>query len=113
MENVSALVSEKFMPYFNEWQLLVVRNGYSNYTQVMNAKFYGVPQNRERVFMVSILDADAPYYFPEPFPLELRLKDILETNVDEKYYLSDQLITSLLRDNKGVKGMTPSTPPLI
>ena len=93
MENVSALVSEKFMPYFNEWQLLVARYGYNNYTQVMNAKDYGVPQNRERVFMVSILDAEAPYYFPEPFPLELRLKDLLENNVDEKYYLNDKQIS--------------------
>lgn len=105
MENVSALVSEKFIPYFNEWQLLVARYGYSNYTQVMNAKDYGVPQNRERVFMVSILGEEV-YYFPEPMKLDKRLKDVLEPEVDEKYYLSDKQISmfSTLTEKAQSKG---------
>lgn len=92
MENVSALVSEKFRPYFLEWERLMCRYGYTNYNKVLNAKDYGIPQNRERIFMVSIHNADRSYYWPEPFKLEERLKDVLEQNVDEKYYLSQQII---------------------
>lgn len=92
LENVAALVSEKFLSLFNKWQAELESYGYSNFAQVLNAKDYGVPQNRERVFLVSILDDNARYYFPEPFKLEKRLKDVLETNVDEKYYLSEKII---------------------
>lgn len=60
---------------------------------MLNAKDYGVPQNRERIFLVSILD-EVRYHFPKPFPLELRLKDILEEEVDEKYYLSEKTVKS-------------------
>lgn len=91
MENVAALVSKKFLPFFKEWQDVVASYGYSNFTQVLNAKDYGIPQNRERVFMFSIL-GNEQYHFPQPFPLDIRLKDLLETNVDEKYYLSDTMI---------------------
>ena len=92
LENVAALVSEKFLPLFNKWQAELESYGYSNFAQVLNAKDYGVPQNRERVFLVSILDDNARYHFPEPFKLEKRLKDVLEVNVDEKYYLSEKII---------------------
>jgi site-specific DNA-cytosine methylase len=84
--------------------------GYSSKWAVLNSKSFGVPQNRERVFLVSTL-GDEVFNFPQPFPLERRLKDVLESNVDEKYYLSDKLITSLMQDCGGVKGMRPSTPP--
>lgn len=94
MENVAALVSEKFRPFFLEWERLMCRYGYTNYNRVLNAKDYGIPQNRERIFMVSILNADQTYYWPEPFKLETRLKDVLESDVDEKYYLSDNVIES-------------------
>ena len=87
LENVAALVSKKFLPLFNKWQLELESYGYSNYAQVLNAKDYGIPQNRERIFLVSIF-GDEKYSFPKPFPLELRLKDMLEKEVDEKYYLS-------------------------
>ena len=90
MENVSALVSQKFLPYFYEWQNVVAGYGYSNFTQVLNAKDYGVPQNRERVFMISVLGGN--YHFPKTIKLERRLKDVLESNVEEKYYLSDTMI---------------------
>lgn len=92
MENVAALVGKKFIKLFNQWQLTLERMGYSNFCMVMNAKNYGVPQNRERIFMVSILDENARYEFPRPFPLEKRLRDVLEEQVDEKYYLSNRLI---------------------
>lgn len=83
MENVKALVSKKFIGDFHEWQDELSKRGYSNFVKVLNSKCYGIPQNRERVFMVSILDEDASFHFPEPFPLERRLKDILEEDVDE------------------------------
>lgn len=91
MENVKALVSKKFKPFFLEWDAYLRGLGYSNFSQVLNAKHYGIPQNRERVFMVSIL-GEGEYQFPQQFPLEIRLKDVLEQNVDEKYYLSDKLV---------------------
>lgn len=99
MENVAALVSKKFRPLFNKWQLELESYGYSNFAQVLNAKDYGVPQNRKRIFLVSIL-GEAQYHFPQPFPLELRLKDILEKEVDEKYYLSDKMIEGFAKHNK-------------
>jgi len=94
MENVKALVQQKFMPEFNNWLRVLDDLGYKTYWKVLNAKDYGVPQNRERVFAVSFLDKRA-FEFPERMPLMLRLKDILEQNVDEKYYLSDEVVTSL------------------
>ena len=99
MENVAALVSKKFLPLFNKWQRELESYGYSNFAQVLNAKDYGVPQNRERIFLVSIL-GEAQYYFPKPFPLELRLKDILEEEVDGKYYLSDKMLEGFCKHNE-------------
>ena len=84
LENVAAMVSAKFLPMFHLWQHELEKYGYTNYAQVLNAKDYGVPQNRERIFMISKLDNE-PFYFPKPFKLEKRLKDVLEKNVDEKY----------------------------
>lgn len=95
MENVKALVSDKFMPDFLKWARYLQSLGYSNIYQVLNSKDFGVPQNRERVFMVSILE-EAIYYFPKPFPLDRRLKDVLEDNVDESYYLSDEKIQAII-----------------
>ena len=107
-ENVKALVSSKFINGFNKWQKELEQYGYTNFCQVLNAKNYGVPQNRERIFMVSIRnDIDKRYHFPEPIKLEKRLRDVLEDEVDEKYYLSDKLVESLSRDNGGYKGMIP------
>lgn len=72
---------------FEKWVECLEDLGYSNYYADLNAKDYGVPQNRNRTFMISIL-GNYYYQFPEPFKLQKRLKDILETDVDEKYYLS-------------------------
>lgn len=93
MENVSALVSERFIRTFNEWQLELSKLGYSNFAQILNARQYGIPQNRERIFMVSILDCKDGFYFPTPKPLNTKLRDLLEDNVDESYYLSEEQIS--------------------
>lgn len=88
-ENVKNLTGKKFNAQFQIVLASLEVAGYNNYWQVLNAKDYGIPQNRERVFIVSIRkDIDTGFFkFPEPFPLELRLKDMLEDEVDEKYYL--------------------------
>ena len=93
-ENVKNLVGKKFNAQFQVVLSSLEAAGYNNYWQVLNAKDYGVPQNRERVFIVSIRkDLDnGTFTFPEGFPLELRLKDLLDDEVDEKYYLSDTAI---------------------
>ena len=97
MENVKNLVGKKFFPCFQSWLQTLDALGYTNYWKVLNAKDYGVPQNRERVFVVSIRkDINQGYTFPEPIKLEKRLKDVLEENVDEKYYLSDKLVQGFL-----------------
>lgn len=88
-ENVAALVSKKFIKLFIEWQLILEGYGYSNFCKVMNAKDYGIPQNRERIFMVSILGEDARYTFPQPFKRKIELQDLLEPHVDERYYIKD------------------------
>lgn len=92
MENVKNLVGKKFKAQFDEWLEYLESLGYINYWQVLNAKDYGVPQNRERVFVVSILgDEDKDYVFPQKQQLNIRLKDILESQVEDKYYLSDEV----------------------
>ena len=88
LENVKNLVGKKFKPQFEEWLSYLENLGYTNYWQVLNAKHYGVPQNRERVFVISVLGEHKPYEFPKPIPLEKYIKDILEDEVDEKYYIN-------------------------
>ena len=74
---------------------------YHIYFQVLNAKHYGIPQNRERIFIIGIRDdEDNDFQFPKPFPLEKRLKDVLESEVDEKYFLSDKMVDNLITYNK-------------
>lgn len=99
LENVKDMVSNNFIKDFKLWYDALVERGYKNFWKVLNAKDFGVPQNRERVFMVSVRDNEV-YYFPKGFELIPRLKDVLEDNVDEKYYLSDKVITTLLRGNE-------------
>lgn len=97
-ENVKALTSKKFTEEFKIVLDSLEKAGYHNYWQVLNAKDYGMPQNRERVFIVSIRK-DIDHYmfeFPKPYILEKRLKDFLEAYVDEKYYLSDDLISKIV-----------------
>lgn len=111
MENVKNLVSKKFMPFFREWERYLAGLGYINFYKVMNAKDYGVPKNRERVFLVSVLDEDAAFHFPEPFTLEKRLKDVLEKDVDEIYYLKEStvkgIIPTMKKHHKRNNGFSP------
>lgn len=96
-ENVKNLVSKKFAKEFGIVLSSLEQAGYNNYWQVLNAKDYGIPQNRERVFIVSIrkdID-DGKFKFPEKQELKLRLKDMLEDSVDEKYYLSDKQVNKI------------------
>lgn len=88
LENVKNLVGKKFKPQFDEWLKYLEGLGYTNYVKVLNAKDFGVPQNRERVFVVSILGEHTPYEFPKPIPLDKCIADILEDKVDEKYYIN-------------------------
>lgn len=108
MENVKNLISRKFMPLFQVWLDYLSSLGYKNFYKVLNAKNYGVPQNRERVFMVSILDENASYSFPEPKELKTKLADLLETNVEDKYFLSSKLIeyfSSMKNRNGLIRGL--------
>ena len=96
LENVKNLVGKKHKHNFDKWLDWLEKQGYTNYWQVLNAKDYGIPQNRERVFVVSILGHHEPYEFPEPIELELKLKDVLEDKVDEKFYLSKEKSEKLI-----------------
>lgn len=99
MENVKNVIGKNNMDNFNDWLKSLEELGYSNHYQVMNAKDYGIPQNRERCFMVSIL-GDYEYEFPAKQTLEIRLKDILEDHVDEKYYIKSEIADKLIQTIK-------------
>lgn len=103
-ENVKNLVGKKFNAQFQVVLASLEAVGYNNYWAVLNAKDYGIPQNRERVFIVSIRkDVDTGLFeFPKSYELKLRLKDILENVVDEKYFLSDKTIQKLIRWNNKI-----------
>lgn len=92
MENVPQVHSVDNTPDFNKWQIELTKLGYKNYWEDLIATDYGIPQTRNRCFMVSIL-GDYNYSFPKPIPLEKKLKDLLEDNVDEKYFLSNAMIS--------------------
>lgn len=96
MENVKALVSQKFIGTFHKWEQELASYGYNNFCRVLNAKDFGIPQNRERIFLVSILDYGRSFDFGKPFPLELRLKDMLEDKADEKYYLDQEKVDKFI-----------------
>jgi site-specific DNA-cytosine methylase len=116
MENVKALTQKKFMPEFLKIQRRLESFGYKNFWQVINARDHGIPQNRERVFMMSILDANATFTFPAPYELKKRLGDVLEKDVPESYYLSEKQVSSIVAhcDRKVAEGCgfkTNFTPP--
>ena len=94
MENVIQVHGEGNKEDFNKWQLKLEELGYKNYWQDLIATDYGIPQTRNRTFMVSIL-GNYNYTFPKPEPLKLKLKDFLEDNVDKKYYLNDKQIKDI------------------
>lgn len=102
MENVAALLHKKNKPLFDEWCLFLEGIGYTNSFQKINARYHGVAQNRDRVFMVSQLEG-APYTFPESETLTKCLDDYLEDEVDEKYYLSDKIVKYFTRHSKDME----------
>jgi DNA (cytosine-5)-methyltransferase 1 len=88
--------STKNMPDFEKWQEFLRNKGYHNFWQDLNAKNYGVAQNRNRCFMISLLQ-DIHYSFPKPIPLTKKMKDYLEDEVDEKYYINNDKAKSLIQ----------------
>lgn len=100
MENVPDLVHSKFSKEFRKIQLELENYGYKNYIETLNSKDYGVAQNRDRVFMVSVL-GDYSYSFPDQIKLEKKLKDYLEKDVDEKFYISEKSFKYLSGVSKG------------
>lgn len=98
MENVPDLIQTTFVKQFGEIQYELETYGYMNYVETLNSKDFGVAQNRNRVFMVSIL-GEYSYNFPQPFKLEKRLKDYLEHDVDEKFYLDTPTIERISKWN--------------
>lgn len=113
-ENVKALTSKKFANEFKTVLTNLELAGYNNYYAVLNAKDYGIPQNRERVFIISIReDIDTgDFAFPTPFELKTRLKDLLEDEVDSKYYLSEKIQQRLqITDNTLSKNIIGTTKP--
>ncbi len=99
-ENVKNLLSKKHRHNFDKYLETMEELGYKNYYQVLNAKDYGIPQNRERVFTISIRnDLNQDFTFPPKQELKIRLKDLLEDEVEEKYYLSEQAIIGRLNTN--------------
>ena len=99
MENVPQVIGSKNISDFNLWIEFLESLGYKNYYKILNAKDYGIPQNRNRCFMVSLL-GDYRYNFPSGVELKLRLKDMLDDKVDEKYYLSDKGIAYITNDKR-------------
>lgn len=95
MENVIRVHNKKNMPDFQKWIDFLESKGYSNFWKDLNAKDYGVAQNRNRTFMVSLL-GNWNYKFPEPIPLEKAMKDYLEDDVDEKYYINTEKAQKLM-----------------
>lgn len=97
LENVKNLVSKKFKADFDKWLDFLAELGYTNYWKVLNAKDYGIPQNRERVFCVSIRGEHKSFVFPKPKELTIRLRDMIDETVDERFYLKESTIRSILR----------------
>ena len=111
-ENVKALTSNAFNDEFETVIKSLADAGYNNYYSVLNAKDYGIPQNRERIFIVSIRkDLDThEFTFPDKLPLTKTLKDLLEPKVDEKYYINNERAKNLIEQIKSRYIITESTP---
>lgn len=96
MENVPQVHANANMEDFQNWIDFLTSLGYVSYWQDLNAKNYGVAQNRERCFMFSFL-GEYNYHFPRPIPLKKKLKDYLEDDVDEKYYINNEKADKLIK----------------
>lgn len=101
LENVKNLVGKKFKPQFDEWIKWLDELGFNTYHQVLNAKDYGIPQNRERVFAISVRkDIDCGnYVFPKSFDNGVRLINVLDEVVEDKYYLSEKMVEEFIKHN--------------
>lgn len=104
LENVKNLVGKKFIKDFERWLSFLNSLGYYSNWEVLNAKDYGIPQNRERIFVVSSLE-NMHYKFPKPVELKSKMKDLLEEKVDGKYYLSEKYL-KCFSDMKNRNGFT-------
>lgn len=99
-ENVAALVNKKFMPDFQKWLDKLSSIGYVNRWARLNAKNYGVPQNRDRVYCLAMRsDVAFEYQFPAPFELKTRLEDVLEEEVADRFFLKDDAVSKFLKAN--------------
>ena len=98
MENVPMVHGEKNIKDFADWISFLDGLGYKSKWEDLNAKDFGVAQNRERCFMVSWLASDVTFYFPKPRPLYKTMNDYLDDNVDEKYYLKSEKAQKLIND---------------
>lgn len=102
MENVPQVHNQDNIEDFNKWQLSLEKLGYKNYVKDLMATDYEIPQTRNRCFMISVL-GDYSYSFPQKQKLKLRLKDMLDDDVEEKYFLSYEVIDFLYENSKGKK----------
>ena len=115
MENVDAVLNEQNLPEFRRWLAKLTSLGYTNSYKVLNARDYGVPQNRKRIFVVSMLGGRM-LDFPKPCPDGRVLRDVLEDDVDESYYLTDDRVSKYRahderqRENGTGFGWRPSEP---
>lgn len=101
MENVANLDSIRYRNNLHEWMRILESLGYKNYVKKLNARDYGVPQNRERVFLVSIHEREAfHFYFPAAVKLDKYVDEILEQNVGEKYNVEEDRIKGIINKEK-------------
>ena len=103
MENVPQVHAEQNLADFENWLAFLRSKGYTNFYKDLNAKNYGIPQNRDRCFCLSVLTKEfIDFDFPEPIPLTTVMRDYLEDEVDEKYYINNdkaqKLIAQLIAD---------------
>lgn len=110
MENVPQVMSADNIKDFHSWCDFLENKGYKCYSEILNAKDYGVAQNRERAFMVSIL-GDYNYKFPQPIPLKTTMKDYLEPEVDERYYINSAKAKKMIVDLIGSGQLSAENPP--
>lgn len=97
MENVPEVIGANNIDDFHLWQDFLVSKGYTNYVKILNAKDYGVAQNRNRCFMVSLL-GEYNYHFPEPIPLAKCMDDYCEDSVDESYYINTEKAQNMIKE---------------
>jgi len=111
LENVKNLIGKKFKDNFDEWLGWLEDQGYTSHWDVLNSKNFNIPQSRDRVFVVSVLNEDSEYKFPTGNNYDQALETVLEDDVDEKYYLSDKIQNRFQRTKEGNVGIIGHTKP--